>query len=82
MTNAINTPHNPCYDAIIVGAGVAGVTCAVWLKRMGYMVLLLEASNQVGGMCARNPFKDEWNPTAPQLTGMEVASNLRELRHR
>jgi thioredoxin reductase len=78
MTNAINTPHNPCYDAIIVGAGVAGVTCAVWLKRMGYMVLLLEASNQVGGMCARNPFKDEWNPTAPQLTGMEVASNLRE----
>ena len=78
MTNAINTPHNPCYDAIIVGAGVAGVTCAVWLKRMGYTVLLLEASNQVGGMCARNPFKDEWNPTAPQLTGMEVASNLRE----
>ena len=78
MTNAINTPHNPCYDAIIVGAGVAGVTCAVWLKRMGYMVLLLEASNQVGGMCARNPFKDEWNPTAPQLTGMEVAANLRK----
>lgn len=78
MINAINTPHNPCYDTIIVGAGVAGVTCAVWLKRMGYTVLLLEASKQVGGMCARNPFIDEWNPTAPQLTGMEVASNLRE----
>lgn len=66
------------YDAMIVGAGVAGVTCAVWLKRMGYTVLLLEGSELVGGMCARNPFKDEWNPTAPSLTGKEVAANLVE----
>ncbi|SUA59530.1 NAD(P)/FAD-dependent oxidoreductase [Oligella urethralis] len=64
------------YDSIIVGAGVAGVTCAVWLKRMGYSVLLLEATEQVGGMCARNPFMDEWNPTAPGLSGKEVAANL------
>lgn len=64
------------YDALIVGAGVAGVTCAIWLKRMGYTVLVVEASERVGGMCARNPFKDEWNPTAPSLTGKEVADNL------
>lgn len=74
--------HDPSreslYDALIVGAGVAGITCAVWLKRMGYSVLLLEASEQVGGLCARNPFVDEWNPTAPRLSGQEVAANLRE----
>ena len=78
MTTAFNRSDGSLYDAIIVGAGVAGVTCAVWLKRMGYSVLLLEASGQVGGMCARNPFMDEWNPTAPRLTGKEVAVNLLE----
>ncbi|MDO5668016.1 MAG: NAD(P)/FAD-dependent oxidoreductase [Alcaligenaceae bacterium] len=78
MTNAHNCSLQSLYDAIIVGAGVAGVTCAVWLKRMGYSVLLLEASEQVGGMCARNPFVDEWNPTAPGLSGKEVAANLSE----
>lgn len=78
MSFAMNKADDTLYDTIIVGAGVAGVTCAVWLKRMGYTVLLLEGSEQVGGMCARNPFKDEWNPTAPSLTGKEVALNLIE----
>ncbi|NLA51243.1 MAG: NAD(P)/FAD-dependent oxidoreductase [Alcaligenaceae bacterium] len=78
MSLAQNKADDSLYDAIIVGAGVAGVTCAVWLKRMGYTVLLLEGSEQVGGMCARNPFKDEWNPTAPSLTGKEVALKLIE----
>ncbi|CAM5188493.1 NAD(P)/FAD-dependent oxidoreductase [Oligella ureolytica] len=78
MSLAHNQAADSLYDAIIVGAGVAGVTCAVWLKRLGYSVLLLEGSEQVGGMCARNPFKDEWNPTAPGLSGKEVALNLLE----
>lgn len=78
MSLTLNQTEDSLYDAIIVGAGVAGVTCAVWLKRMGYSVLLLEGSEQFGGMCARNPFKDEWNPTAPGLTGKEVAANLLE----
>lgn len=76
MTTEPFVTDDMLYDAIIVGAGVAGVTCAVWLKRMGYRVLLLEATQQVGGMCARNPFMDEWNPTAPGLSGKAVATNL------
>lgn len=81
IVTLIHTPiqnEDLIYDVIIVGAGVAGVTCAVWLKRMGYSLVLLEGSAQIGGMCARNPFKDEWNPTAPSLTGKEVALNLVE----
>ena len=78
MIHAPEQAEYSLYDAIIVGAGAAGVTCAVWLKRMGYSILLLEGSDQVGGMCARNPFKDEWNPTAPQLTGKQVAANMLE----
>ncbi|GAB4024977.1 protoporphyrinogen/coproporphyrinogen oxidase [Spirosoma gilvum] len=34
---------------IIVGAGIAGLTCAVYLKQAGIHALLLEASDGVGG---------------------------------
>jgi phytoene dehydrogenase-like protein len=34
---------------IIVGAGIAGLTCAVYLKQAGINALLLEASDGVGG---------------------------------
>jgi phytoene dehydrogenase-like protein len=31
-----------CYDVIVVGAGMAGLTSAAFLARSGYSVLLLE----------------------------------------
>jgi phytoene dehydrogenase-like protein len=36
-------------DAIIVGAGVAGLSCALELKRKGIEFVILEASDAVGG---------------------------------
>ncbi|SUA53076.1 geranylgeranyl reductase family [Oligella ureolytica] len=47
MSLTLNQVETPLFDAIVVGAGVAGVTCAVWLKRLGYAVLLVEGSRQV-----------------------------------
>jgi len=67
---------NNSHDAIIVGAGAAGVSCAVWLARLGFQPLLVEASGSVGGLCRRNPFKDEWNVSLPGMTGPQVADNL------
>ncbi|NYT85041.1 NAD(P)/FAD-dependent oxidoreductase [Pollutimonas harenae] len=67
---------NNNHDAIIVGAGAAGVSCAVWLARLGLKPLLIEASGAVGGLCRRNPFKDEWNASLPGMTGPQVADNL------
>ncbi|MGH6632161.1 MAG: flavin monoamine oxidase family protein, partial [Sphingopyxis sp.] len=37
------------YDAIIVGAGFAGLTAARELKQYGYRVLILEARDRIGG---------------------------------
>lgn len=64
------------YDAAIVGAGPAGVSCAVWLARLGLRPVLLEAGEAVGGLCGTHPFTDEWNVSLPGATGPEVAANL------
>jgi len=39
------------WDAIIVGAGHNGLTCAAYLARAGKRVLVLEARERVGGAC-------------------------------
>ena len=39
------------WDAIIVGAGHNGLTCAAYLARAGKRVLVLEARERIGGAC-------------------------------
>lgn len=39
------------WDAIIVGAGHNGLTCAAYLARAGKRVLVLEARQRIGGAC-------------------------------
>ena len=38
------------YDAVIIGAGIAGLTCANYLVSAGKRVLLLEHNHQAGGL--------------------------------
>jgi len=64
------------WDAIIVGGGPAGVSCAVWLQRLAISVLLLEAQPALGGLCRLNPFPDDWNAAVPGATGQDVAQRL------
>jgi phytoene dehydrogenase-like protein len=44
--------RSPEWDALIVGAGLAGLACARELVRAGCRVLLFEAADQVGGRVA------------------------------
>src|SRR5260370_16466470 len=43
---------NQSYDAVVIGAGVGGLTCANLLARAGLKVLLIEQHFMVGGYCS------------------------------
>ena len=64
------------FDALIIGGGPAGVSCAVWLARLGFAPVLVDAKPQVGGLCRDNPFSDDWNASLPGKTSLQVADNL------
>ncbi|MBI2187387.1 MAG: NAD(P)/FAD-dependent oxidoreductase [Acidobacteria bacterium] len=40
------------YDAVVIGAGIGGLTCAALLARAGLRVLLVEQHYMVGGYCS------------------------------
>ncbi|HEX5760027.1 MAG TPA: NAD(P)/FAD-dependent oxidoreductase [Thermoanaerobaculia bacterium] len=44
-----------CYDTIVIGTGIGGLTSGLALQRQGFSVLLLEAASDFGGLM--NPFQ-------------------------
>lgn len=64
------------YDIIIIGAGAAGMTAALYALRNGKTVLLIEQSG-VGGQIADSP-KVENFPTIPEISGSDFAEKLFE----
>jgi len=62
------------YDVIIVGAGCAGLTAAVYALRAGKSVLILEAET-IGGQISSSP-KVENFPSIKSISGAEFSSNL------
>jgi thioredoxin reductase len=64
------------FDAAIIGGGPAGVSCAVWMARLGLRPVLLEAGRAIGGLCRSHDFADHWNASLPGATGPQVAENL------
>ncbi|MHB8527176.1 MAG: protoporphyrinogen oxidase [Candidatus Acidiferrales bacterium] len=61
----------PLRQAIVIGAGVSGLTCALRLAEMGIGVRVLEAAENVGGKIAtveRDGFLFEAGPQSFQMT--------------
>ena len=71
------------WDAIIVGAGHNGLTCAAYLARAGKRVLVLEARERVGGACTLEELWDgvKMSPCA-YLVGLLHPLVVDELRMR
>ena len=49
FAGAAPKPEDGVYDAIVVGAGLGGLTCAGYLAKNGFKVLLLEQYEVPGG---------------------------------
>lgn len=62
------------YDTIIIGAGPAGMTSAIYLLRAGKKVLLLEKST-IGGGITSTPLIENY-PGHIKISGEELADNL------
>lgn len=69
------------YDALIVGAGHNGLTCACYLARAGLKVLVLERRAIVGGAAVTEEFHPGFrNSTASYTVSLLHPKVLRELR--
>jgi thioredoxin reductase (NADPH) len=47
-------------DVLIIGAGPAGCSCALWLKQLGVNSLLLEKTDRLGGLQNESPYPNGW----------------------
>ncbi|MBO6145687.1 MAG: thioredoxin-disulfide reductase [Bacilli bacterium] len=62
------------YDIIIIGAGPAGLTSAIYARRSNKTVLVLEAKTY-GGQIVTTDKIDNY-PAAPHISGYDFATNL------
>ncbi|MDO4750438.1 MAG: FAD-dependent oxidoreductase [Eubacteriales bacterium] len=65
---------NEFFDIIIIGGGPAGLTAAVYARRAGKSVLILEKAT-IGGQIASSPKVDNF-PAMPGISGAELADRL------
>ncbi len=61
-------------DILVIGAGVAGMTAALYALRNGKNVTLLE-KNSIGGQIAESPRVENF-PTIKSLSGVELADRM------
>ena len=64
------------YDVLIVGSGPAGMTAAIYGKRAGLSVAVLEG-NYINGGQILNTYEVDNYPGLPGISGMELGTTLR-----
>jgi len=72
------------YDSIIIGAGHNGLVCAAYLARAGQRVLVLEASDEPGGLAANREFHPGFHASVAHTINhfsAKVASDLKLSSH-
>lgn len=63
-------------DVLVLGAGLAGLSAALRLKRAGARVVLIEAKDRVGGRA----YTLEDLPDRPEIGGVEIGNSYTRLR--
>lgn len=67
---------NRVFDAAIIGAGPAGVSCSVWLQQLGFKTSLIDCNATCGGLQLSNPYTNTWIATSANARGADVAHAL------
>ncbi len=67
------------YDTIIIGAGHNGLVCATYLARTGQRVLVLEASDTLGGLASKRIFHPGFKSCVAHSAGQFSAKIVRDL---
>lgn len=69
-------------NVVIIGAGPAGLSCALWLDNSGYSPVVLERAPQCGGMLRFNHHRNDWLLGFPDATGLSIRERFVEhLQH-
>lgn len=66
------------HDAIVVGAGPAGVSASIWLKQLGFDPLLVDKNDRCGGLQLSNPYTNTWIATSAGVYGKDVAQAMHD----
>ena len=72
------------FDTIIIGAGHNGLICASYLAKAGQKVLVLEASDNPGGLAAKREFHPGFRASVAQSVNQfssKIASDLKLAKH-
>ena len=64
------------YDIIIIGGGPAGLTAAVYARRAGKSVLILE-KDALGGQITWSPRVENY-PAVPSISGLDLGNRMAE----
>lgn len=64
------------FDAIVVGAGPAGVSCAIWLQQLGFRAVLVDKNDRCGGLQLSNPYTNTWIASSADAYGADIAQAL------
>ena len=69
------------YDAIVIGGGINGLTCAAYLGKIGVRTLLIEQRDRVGGCAAESELAPGFRvPTLAHATGPIRSDVVEELQ--
>jgi thioredoxin reductase (NADPH) len=60
-------------DAIILGGGPAGASCALWLKQTGHEPVIIEKRSALGGLQNDSPYPNNWIAGIIGMTGIDYA---------
>lgn len=62
----------------ILGAGPAGMSCALWLKNLGCEPVVLECEHEAGGLLRQNVLANDWVLGQRGMTGSAMARQFAE----